>query len=30
MTLHPDLPNWLPQVINWLAVVVLVALGVLL
>lgn len=30
MTLLIEAPNWLPRLINWLAVVVLLSLGVLL
>jgi|HubBroStandDraft_5_1064220.scaffolds.fasta_scaffold11523_3 hypothetical protein len=30
MTIEIEAPNWLPRLINWLAVVVLLSLGVLL
>jgi hypothetical protein len=30
MTILIDAPNWLPKLLNWLAVVVLLSLGLLL
>jgi len=30
MTIEIEAPNWLPRFINWLAVLVLLSLGVLL
>ena len=30
MSLHTDIPNWLPQLLNWLGLVVLLSLGLLL
>jgi hypothetical protein len=30
MTILIDAPNWLPKIFNWLAVVVLLSLGLLL
>lgn len=30
MTIQIEAPNWLPKLINWLAILVLLSLGVLL